>query len=216
MPNNDLPPSYQRMASPPRRTRCLEPCSDELSSICRKTPLPVLRGESPVKNVLRNSWAATLVSLMAAAVPAQAAEPSPGSDARAPVVVSDQKKGKNMQDEARLRTWNAYQSAWGPIDEAKRQALLTESVSDDIAYADPGSQAQGKAELLQRIRKSQEQFPGARFQNDAVISHHDQALFQWTMYDGQGKVAVKGQSYARFGSDGRLVQATGFFKAPTK
>ena len=34
------------------------------------------------------------------------------------------------------------------------------------------------------------------------------------MYDGAGRVFVTGESFGRFGDDGRLVQATGFFEAP--
>lgn len=33
------------------------------------------------------------------------------------------------------------------------------------------------------------------------------------MLNGEGADVVKGSSYARFGEDGRLVQATGFFEA---
>ncbi len=119
-----------------------------------------------------------------------------------------------MNDEQYLKTWNTYQSAWGPVDDTERRRLLEISVSDDILYADPASQARGREELVGRIGKSQQQFPGARFRNDSFLEHHDQGLFQWTMFDGNGAVFVKGTSYGRFGEDGRLVQATGFFPAP--
>ena len=33
------------------------------------------------------------------------------------------------------------------------------------------------------------------------------------MLTGEGAEALKGSSFARFGEDGRLVQATGFFEA---
>jgi hypothetical protein len=42
-----------------------------------------------------------------------------------------------MNCEACLKTWNIYQSAWGPIDEAARQRLLQESVAVDGIYTDP-------------------------------------------------------------------------------
>lgn len=121
-----------------------------------------------------------------------------------------------MNSEDRLKTWNIYQSAWGPIDEAERRGLLKQSVADEIVYTDPGSQTHSLDELVTRIGKSQEQFPGARFKNDSFLEHHDQGIFQRTMYDGRGEVFVKGASFGRFGEDGRLAQATGFFEAPTK
>ena len=118
-----------------------------------------------------------------------------------------------MNDEKHLSTWNIYQSAWAPIGDAERRELLRQSVSDNIVYTDPASQVHGVKALAERIGKSQEQFPNARFRNDSFLEHHDQGLFQWTMLNGEGAEVVKGSSFARFGEDGRLVQATGFFKA---
>ena len=92
--------------------------------------------------------------------------------------------------------------------------MLAQSVSDAISYTDPASQVEGVRALAARITASQARFPGCRFQNDSFLEHHDQALFNWTMYDADGAVFVKGSSFGRFGQDGRLVQATGFFKAP--
>ena len=118
-----------------------------------------------------------------------------------------------MNSEAHLETWNTYQAAWGPISEVERRELMTRSVSDTIIYTDPASQVQGVHALAERIVASQARFPGCRFQNDSFLEHHDQALFHWTMYNAEGAVFVKGSSFGRFGEDGRLVQATGFFKA---
>lgn len=119
-----------------------------------------------------------------------------------------------MSDQDCLKTWNTYQSAWGPVGEAERRELLAKSVSDDIAYTDPGSQTRGVDALAARIAASQRMFPGACFRNDAFLAHHGQGLFHWTMVDGAGAVFVKGTSFGRFGEDGRLVQATGFFEVP--
>ncbi len=117
-----------------------------------------------------------------------------------------------MNSQACLKTWNIYQSAWASMDEAKRRELLTQSVTDEVAYTDPASEAHGVVELSERIARSQARFPGAHFRNDSFLEHHGQGLFQWTMYDREGAVFVKGASFGRFGEDGRLVQATGFFE----
>jgi hypothetical protein len=119
-----------------------------------------------------------------------------------------------MNNEAHLKTWNAYQRAWGPVDESERAELLRGSVSDDILYTDPASQAHGAQELIARIAQTQQKFVGAYFRNDSFLEHHDQGLFLWTMYDAEGRVFVKGSSFGRFGADGRLTQATGFFEVP--
>jgi hypothetical protein len=117
-----------------------------------------------------------------------------------------------MNDEARLRTWNTYQAAWGPVDEDERRRLLAQSVAANFAYTDPGSQIEGRDALMIRIGQTQLKFPGAYFRNDSFLEHHEQGLFRWTMYDGAGRVFVKGESFGRFGEDGRLIQATGFFE----
>ena len=117
-----------------------------------------------------------------------------------------------MNDEKHLKTWKIYQSAWAPISDAERRELLRQSVSDDVVYTDPVSQVHGVDALAERIGKSQQQFPNARFRNDSFLEHHGQGLFQWTMLNGEGAEVVKGSSFARFGEDDRLVQATGFFE----
>lgn len=120
-----------------------------------------------------------------------------------------------MNDEAKLNTWNIYQRAWSPMDDAERRELLSRSVADDIVYTDPASQAEGVDALAERIAATQKQYPGASFRNHSFLEHHGQGLFHWSMYDRDGKEFVKGSSFGRFGEDGRLVQATGFFEAPT-
>jgi len=92
--------------------------------------------------------------------------------------------------------------------------LIEQSVAADCLYTDPGSQIQGRDALMIRISQTQLKFPGAYFRNDSFLEHHEQGLFRWTMYDGIGRVFVKGESFGRFGDDGRLVQATGFFDVP--
>ena len=121
-----------------------------------------------------------------------------------------------MNSEIHLKTWNIYQRAWGPVHESEREELLRASVSEDILYTDPSSQTHGLQELVARIAQSQAKFAGAYFKNDSFLEHHDLGLFLWTMYDRNGQVFVRGTSFGRFGSDGRLVQATGFFEAPSK
>ena len=121
-----------------------------------------------------------------------------------------------MNSEIHLKTWNAYQRAWGPVHESEREELLGSSVSEDVLYTDPLSQIRGLQELKARIAESQRKFTGAYFRNDSFLEHHDQGLFLWTMYDREGCVFVKGSSFGRFGTDGRLAQATGFFEVPSK
>jgi hypothetical protein len=83
-------------------------------------------------------------------------------------------------------------------------------------HTDPSSQTRGLQELKARIAQSQQKFTGAYFRNDSFLEHYGQRLVLWTMYDRQGRVFVKGGSFGRFGADGRLEQATGFFDVPAQ
>lgn len=117
-----------------------------------------------------------------------------------------------MHNEAYLATWTAYQSAWSSdIDARARQELLTGTVAEDCVFTDPTDQGHGHEELVAKIGRSNQRFPGASFQNNTFVDHHAQALITWTMLDGTGQAFVRGTSYVRFGADGRLTQMTGFF-----
>jgi len=119
-----------------------------------------------------------------------------------------------MANTAYVSTFELYQSAWSSsLSPAERQPRLDRSVAEDCVYTDPGSECHGHAELIVKIEDSKQRFPGALFRNDSCLEHHAQALFNWTMFDGQGDEFVKGTSYVRFGEDGRLSHMTGFFNA---
>jgi len=117
-----------------------------------------------------------------------------------------------MANAAYRSTFETYQSAWSlHISPAERQRRLDMSVAEDCFYTDPGSACHGYAELIAKIEDSNQRFPGASFRIDRFLDHHAQALFSWTMFDGQGNEFVTGASYVRFGADGRLTHLTGFF-----
>ncbi len=118
-----------------------------------------------------------------------------------------------MQNDAYLSTWKTYQSAWSERTTAQRLALLERSVAEDCLYSDPTGLCRGRTELLERIERTQERFPGASFENTAFASHHDQGLSHWTMHASDGETIAAGISYARFREDGRLTVMTGFFDA---
>lgn len=117
-----------------------------------------------------------------------------------------------MPDEAKLKTWTTYQSAWSDIPADERRALLAKSVTNDCVYSDPTDYCEGVDALIAHIVDSQKKVPGARFQNDRFIEHHDQGLSEWTMFDGKGSVVATGTSFAQFRADGQLIQMTGFFE----
>lgn len=117
-----------------------------------------------------------------------------------------------MPNERKLETWKTYQAAWSDMPDDDRRALLSRSVTDDCIYSDPTDSCDGVDALIAHIEGSQKKIPGARFQNDKFLDHHEQGLSEWTMFDGKGTVVATGTSYARFGGDGRLTHMTGFFE----
>jgi hypothetical protein len=86
-------------------------------------------------------------------------------------------------------------------------------VAPDCVYTDPTSVSRGYRELTAKMQATQRNFPDATFRNDTFACRHDQAISNWTMFDGDGKAIFTGTSYARYGDDGRLAQMTGFFEA---
>ena len=117
-----------------------------------------------------------------------------------------------MADGALLKVWETYQAAWSNVSEDKRRELLSVSVSDDFAYSDPTNDCRGVGALIAHIKILQSRMPGASFRNDKFLDHHRQGLSQWTMFDGEEREVASGTSYARFGRNGKLMQATGFFE----
>lgn len=117
-----------------------------------------------------------------------------------------------MTDETKLTTWASYQAAWSDIADDERRALLAKSVDERCIYSDPTDSCDGVNTLIAHIEQSQKKMPGAHFRNDKFLDHHDQGLSEWTMFNGEGTVVATGTSYARFGTDGRLTQMTGFFE----
>ena len=117
-----------------------------------------------------------------------------------------------MSDDKKLTTWHTYQAAWAPnLDSAERLALLARSVAEDGVYTDPQSECPGHAALLAHIEAFRQQMPDTTFRNHTFLTHHEQSLAEWTLYDAQGAELQPGKSYARFGEDGRLTSIAGFF-----
>ena len=116
-----------------------------------------------------------------------------------------------MPDQEYLDTWAAYLKAWSGVSPAERQELVSRCANEECVYTEPASECHGRRELIDRMARSQQQYPGAYFENEKLISHHSQGLFRWTMYHATGAVLAPGVSFARFDERGRLSQMGGFF-----
>ncbi|MBE7209851.1 MAG: nuclear transport factor 2 family protein [Gluconacetobacter diazotrophicus] len=119
-----------------------------------------------------------------------------------------------MPDSAQQTIWHTYQKAWSDVSPDTRRELLARSVSEDGVYTDPLAVCRGHDALQSYIEAFRQSMPGAAFKNHRFTAHHEQSHAEWTLYDAQGREVQPGNSYARFGEDGRLTQVTGFFAVP--
>lgn len=83
----------------------------------------------------------------------------------------------------------------------------THTIDSAPAAAKPLLEAAKMAELQVNI-------PGVRFVTTEFKTHHDRSLTHWNMEDGNGNVLGIGASHFVHGTDGRLMQMTGFFDQP--
>ena len=113
-------------------------------------------------------------------------------------------------DEIR-QLWDTYEQAWSDVAPQAREQLLAESLADDCTFANPLAEGQGLEELRAGIEAFQQQSPGATIKTHTLLTHHDQLLAAWTIFDRQETEFLKGDSTARFNAAGRLTQLSGFW-----
>lgn len=116
-----------------------------------------------------------------------------------------------MSDSTLQTTWHTYQKAWSDVSPAERRELLARSVAENGIYTDPRSSCQGYDALQNHIEQFRQSMPGASFKNHRFVEHHAQSHAEWTLYDAQGQEVQPGNSYARYGEDGRITHVAGFF-----
>ncbi len=119
-----------------------------------------------------------------------------------------------MSDETLQSIWKSYQDAWADISLAERERLLRQSLTEDITFTDPGTQGQGFHNIMEHIGNFQQQFPGAYFKNNKLLSQHGQLLSEWTMFNKDGSEFLTAHSYAHFNEAGLLTHLAGFWQLP--
>jgi hypothetical protein len=118
-----------------------------------------------------------------------------------------------MTLEEAKQVWATYSKVWTDISSAEREALMRETLAENVIYTAPGSTGHGIAGFKVVLENFQVQFPGAYFQAGHIIEHHDQSLNEWTMFDRGGAVLMAGRTYARFNEQGMIEHLAGFFDA---
>lgn len=108
--------------------------------------------------------------------------------------------------------WAAYSDSWQDISPEERGRLLTASVADDVTFTAPGMSGHGISALTNMLEEFQRTRPGAYFDTTDLIAHNNQSLATWSMRDRADQEIMGGNSYARYGDDGRIVNLAGFWQ----
>jgi NAD(P)-dependent dehydrogenase (short-subunit alcohol dehydrogenase family) len=74
------------------------------------------------------------------------------------------------------QTYKSYLRAYSDVEPTEREHLLRESVTDDVISINPEGESRGIGELVKHIEQFQKQKPGAHFQSNQLLSHHDQLV----------------------------------------
>jgi hypothetical protein len=117
-----------------------------------------------------------------------------------------------MENNVCINTWETYTQSWSETDSTKRLQLFERCLSHDCVYTDPLIQATGYEQLAGYMTGLQKNVPGVKFVTTDFQNHHDSCLTHWNMVDRNGNVLSQGASYGIYGTDGRLMQMTGFFE----
>ncbi|MCB8878371.1 nuclear transport factor 2 family protein [Acidisoma silvae] len=107
--------------------------------------------------------------------------------------------------------WTAYAAAYSATDKIERDRLLNQSVSDDVAFTNPGGEGRSRAVLSAHIESFQTSMPGVYFETDRIFVHHGEVLAVWSLFKPDGIKVATGYNFIRPGPDGRFDYMAGFF-----
>ncbi len=96
--------------------------------------------------------------------------------------------------------WNAYMEAFGAVEADERARLLTQSVTDDVVFTNPGGEGKTRESLIKHIEDFQTKMPGCHFKTDRLINHHGECLAVWSMYKQDGAKVATGYNFLQSGT----------------
>lgn len=108
-----------------------------------------------------------------------------------------------------------YCAAWGTVDPAARDALLSDVWAEGAEYVDPQPvRVTGRKALTGEILRFQRENPGTTFRCSATQTHHSFVRYTWVMVGANGAEGFRGMDFGEINSAGRLVRIVSFFGAP--
>lgn len=107
--------------------------------------------------------------------------------------------------------WNA---AWSEPDQHTRDALLADTVSTDVRFADRFSAVQGLDDVRAHLAAVHKFMPGMRLARHGDVRHCQwHVLSEWVATDTAGAVRGAGTNLFVLDADGRIAAVTGFWSA---
>lgn len=111
----------------------------------------------------------------------------------------------------------AYIAAWNETDPARREKLLENAFTEDVAYRDPIMQGDGHGGVGALIDGVHARFPGFRFTlRGEPDGFADRIRFSWALGPDGAEAPVEGTDIGLV-ENGRLKEVTGFLdKVPAQ
>lgn len=117
--------------------------------------------------------------------------------------------------ETHQNNWNKYMQTWSEQDSRKQLMLLKEILDDQATYIDPVTMDWliGPESIQSYIQQNQNMIPGLNLRLKKYDQHHNSSLALWDMCNVEGAVLSSGSSFARYCSEGKIVETVAFFSA---
>jgi hypothetical protein len=104
-----------------------------------------------------------------------------------------------------------YIETWNVVDGDERRAVIEELFTEDVEYADPNVQTEGRAALDAYIAETQKQLAGGVFALASEVSaHHNLVRFSWQVGPADGAPLAVGHDFIAVQS-GKVRRLYGFF-----
>ncbi|WP_162249342.1 MULTISPECIES: nuclear transport factor 2 family protein [unclassified Rhizobacter] len=112
--------------------------------------------------------------------------------------------GPPAKSDPRAKTYETYLSAWGPVDDGRRLALLRDSLSEDVVFTNPIQTRRGIAEVIAHLEAFQKRSPGGLFRMNEMLGWENHGLATWQFVDAKGEAGFWGYDVVEFDPGGRM------------
>ncbi len=105
----------------------------------------------------------------------------------------------------------AYQQAWLETNAKDRLNIIKSFWTAESVYEDPSVNAKGVEAFKAAIDKFWQDFPGATFETTAILSQGNFYTWNWSMFDKNKKLLLKGVDVAEVNNKGQMLHLVGFW-----